>query len=95
MCPDSNGEDVVAELPSGRVHLQNEIKEVRLSSRLTSSPVCLVSDEHDLTPRMQKMLEQMGQAPPKIKPILEQYLAKEPEGEWAAETRVMLERLND
>jgi molecular chaperone HtpG len=54
-----------------RVHLQNEIKEVRLSSRLTSSPVCLVSDEHDLTPRMQKMLEQMGQAPPKIKPILE------------------------
>jgi len=54
-----------------RVHLQNEIKEVRLSSRLTSSPVCLVSDEHDLTPRMQKMLEQLGQAPPKIKPILE------------------------
>jgi molecular chaperone HtpG len=54
-----------------RVHLQNEVKEVRLSSRLTSSPVCLVSDEHDLTPRMQKMLEQLGQAPPKIKPILE------------------------
>ena len=54
-----------------RVHLQNEIKEVRLSSRLTSSPVCLVADEHDLTPRMQKMLEQLGQAPPKVKPILE------------------------
>jgi molecular chaperone HtpG len=54
-----------------RVHLQDEVKEVRLSSRLTSSPVCLVSDEHDLTPRMQKMLEQLGQAPPKIKPILE------------------------
>jgi molecular chaperone HtpG len=54
-----------------RVHLQNDVKEVRLSSRLTSSPVCLVSDEHDLTPRMQKMLEQLGQTPPKIKPILE------------------------
>ena len=54
-----------------RVQLQNEIKEVRLSSRLTSSPVCLVSDEHDLTPRMHKMLEQLGQKPPKIKPILE------------------------
>ncbi|HZJ65985.1 MAG TPA: molecular chaperone HtpG [Kofleriaceae bacterium] len=54
-----------------RVHLQEDVKEVRLSSRLTSSPVCLVSDEHDLTPRMQKMLEQLGQAPPKIKPILE------------------------
>ncbi len=54
-----------------RVQLQDEIKEVRLSSRLTSSPVCLVSDEHDLSPRMQKMLEQLGQKPPKIKPILE------------------------
>jgi molecular chaperone HtpG len=54
-----------------RVKLQDEIKEVRLSSRLTSSPVCLVADDHDLTPRMQKMLEQLGQKPPKIKPILE------------------------
>jgi len=54
-----------------RVQLQDEVKEVRLSSRLTSSPVCLVADEHDLTPRMQKMLEQLGQKPPKIKPILE------------------------
>ena len=54
-----------------RVHLQNDIKEARLSSRLTSSPVCLVSDDSDMTPRMQKMLEQMGQAVPKIKPILE------------------------
>jgi molecular chaperone HtpG len=54
-----------------RVQLQNEVKEVRLSSRLTASPVCLVSDEHDLTPRMQKILEQLGQKPPRIKPILE------------------------
>jgi molecular chaperone HtpG len=54
-----------------RVHLQNDIKEARLSSRLTSSPVCLVADEHDMTPRMQKMMEQMGQPVPKIKPILE------------------------
>jgi molecular chaperone HtpG len=54
-----------------RVQLQDEVKEVRLSSRLTSSPVCLVSDEHDLTPRMQKMLEQLGQKSPRIKPILE------------------------
>jgi molecular chaperone HtpG len=54
-----------------RVHLQDEVKEVRLSSRLTSSPVCLVGDEHDMTPRMQRMLEQMGQKPPKMKRILE------------------------
>jgi molecular chaperone HtpG len=54
-----------------RAHLQDEVKEVRLSSRLTSSPACLVADEHDLTPRMQRMLEQLGQAPPRAKPILE------------------------
>jgi molecular chaperone HtpG len=54
-----------------RVHLQDEVKEVRLSNRLTSSPVCLVADEHDLSPRVQKMLEQLGQEAPKTKRILE------------------------
>jgi molecular chaperone HtpG len=54
-----------------RVRLQEEVKEVRLSGRLTSSPVCLVTDEHDLSPRMQKLLEQLGQKPPKSKVILE------------------------
>ena len=54
-----------------RVHLQDDVKEVRLSSRLTSSPSCLVADEHDLTPRMQRLLEQMGQAAPPVKPVLE------------------------
>ncbi len=54
-----------------RVHVQDEIKEVRLSSRLTSSPACLVGDEHDMTPRMQRMLEQLGQKAPKVQRILE------------------------
>jgi molecular chaperone HtpG len=54
-----------------RVQLQEEIKEVRLSSRLTSSPVCLVGGEHDPTPRMQRLLEQLGQKAPKVKRILE------------------------
>jgi molecular chaperone HtpG len=58
-------------LTSFRVLLQDSVKEVRLSSRLTSSPACLVADEHDLTPRMQRLLEQLGQAPPPAKPILE------------------------
>ncbi|MGO9837748.1 MAG: molecular chaperone HtpG [Polyangiaceae bacterium] len=58
-------------LTSFRVYLQEEIKEVRLSSRLTSSPVCLVGDEHDMTPRMQRMLEQLGQKPQKVKRVLE------------------------
>ena len=54
-----------------RVALQDAVKEVRLSSRLTTSPACLVADEHDITPRMQKLLEQMGQAVPPTKPVLE------------------------
>ncbi len=54
-----------------RAAIQDEVKEVRLSSRLTSSPACLVADEHDLTPRMHKLLEQLGQAPPAVRPVLE------------------------
>ncbi len=54
-----------------RVLLDTEIKEVRLSNRLTSSPVVLVSDEDDMTPRMQKLMEQFGQKPEKVKRILE------------------------
>ncbi len=54
-----------------RVHLQDQVKEVRLSNRLTASLACLVSDDHDLNPRLQRMMEQLGQAVPKAKPILE------------------------
>jgi molecular chaperone HtpG len=54
-----------------RVHLQREIKEVRLSSRLTTSAACLVGDEHDMSPRVQRMLEQLGQQAPKVQRILE------------------------
>ena len=54
-----------------RVLLDDEIKEVRLSNRLTSSPVCLVNDDDDMTPRMQKLMEQFGQTTGKVRRILE------------------------
>ncbi|HEY0251025.1 MAG TPA: molecular chaperone HtpG, partial [Kofleriaceae bacterium] len=54
-----------------RAAIETEVKDVRLSSRLTSSPSCLVTDENDITPRMQRILEQMGQAAPQVKPVLE------------------------
>ncbi len=60
--------DLLAQI---RVSLQDEIKEVRLSNRLTTSAACLVADENDLSPRLQRMLEQMGQKPEKPKRILE------------------------
>ncbi len=51
--------------------LGEQVKEVRLSSRLTSSPACLVNDAHDMTPMMEKMYRAMGQSGPQIKRILE------------------------
>ncbi|MET7637379.1 molecular chaperone HtpG [Streptomyces sp. NPDC005438] len=51
--------------------LQEDIKEVRLSSRLTNSPACVVGDSHDVTPTLEKMYRAMGQEVPRIKRILE------------------------
>ncbi len=51
--------------------LSDEVKEVRLSSRLTTSPACIVGDTHDLSPTLEKMYRAMGQELPQIKRILE------------------------
>ncbi|MEQ3552410.1 molecular chaperone HtpG [Pseudonocardia nematodicida] len=51
--------------------LDDDVKEVRLSSRLTTSPAVLVGDEFDMTPTLEKMYRAMGQEPPKVKRILE------------------------
>lgn len=54
-----------------REQLKDDIKDVRLSGRLTDSPCCLVSDEGDLDPNMEKLLKAMGQEVPARKRILE------------------------
>ncbi|GAA4658025.1 molecular chaperone HtpG [Streptomyces youssoufiensis] len=51
--------------------LGEHVKEVRLSSRLTVSPACVVSDTHDVTPALQNMYRAMGQEVPTAKRILE------------------------
>ena len=52
--------------------LDDWIKEVRLSTRLTSSPVCLVADEFDMSPAMERMMRQAeGMDMPAQKRILE------------------------
>jgi molecular chaperone HtpG len=51
--------------------LEDNIKEVRLSSRLRSSPVCLVGDVSDMSPQMEDLMRASGQELPKIKRILE------------------------
>ncbi|QEV16622.1 molecular chaperone HtpG [Streptomyces alboniger] len=49
----------------------DDVKEVRLTTRLTSSPACLVSDTDGLTPALEKMYKAMGQDLPSVKRILE------------------------
>ncbi|GAB3141795.1 molecular chaperone HtpG [Micromonospora sonneratiae] len=51
--------------------LTEQVKEVRLSSRLTTSPACIVGDAHDMTPTLEKMYRAMGQEMPQVKRILE------------------------
>ncbi|MCP4445563.1 MAG: molecular chaperone HtpG [Myxococcales bacterium] len=51
--------------------LQDEIKEVRLSKRLTDSAACLITDSGDLSPQMEQIMRASGQAMPETKRILE------------------------
>ncbi|MFF2073301.1 molecular chaperone HtpG [Kitasatospora sp. NPDC058162] len=51
--------------------LAEHVKQVRLSTRLTTSAACLVGDAHDLTPTLEKMYRAMGQELPPVKRILE------------------------
>lgn len=51
--------------------ISEKVEDVRVTSRLTDSPACLVVGEHDMGAQMRKILEQAGQAVPASKPILE------------------------
>jgi molecular chaperone HtpG len=73
--------------------LSEHVKDVQLSSRLTDSAVCLVSDEGN-TQFMEQMYRQMGQEPPKTKRVMElnpnhplftrmQGLSRESQKDWS------------
>jgi molecular chaperone HtpG len=51
--------------------LGDRVKEVRVTHRLTDSPACLVSDEHDMSGNLARILKAAGQTAPDMKPILE------------------------
>ena len=52
--------------------LGDKVKDVKVSSRLSDSPSCIVADENDPTAQMQEIMKSMGQTGmPEIKPILE------------------------
>jgi len=51
--------------------LKDEVKEVKISHRLTDSPVCLVADAQDMSGHLQRIMREMGQDVPMVKPVLE------------------------
>ena len=51
--------------------LSNQVKEVKVSSRLSESPSCLVADENELGGNMERIMKSLGQDIPDTKPILE------------------------
>jgi molecular chaperone HtpG len=51
--------------------LGDKVKDVRVTYRLTDSPSCLVSDQHDPSGNLARLLKAAGQKAPDVKPILE------------------------
>jgi molecular chaperone HtpG len=51
--------------------LDEHVKEVRLSTRLTNSPVCLVGSDFDYSPQLERLLRQGNLDMPKQKRIME------------------------
>jgi len=51
--------------------LNEQVKEVRLSHRLTDSPACLVRDQNALGPQMERLLKAAGQSVTENKVIME------------------------
>jgi len=51
--------------------LGEKVKDVRTTTRLTSSPACLVVDEYGIDPGLERLLKAAGQTVPASKPIME------------------------
>jgi molecular chaperone HtpG len=51
--------------------LDEKVKDVRITDRLTTSPACLVADDNDMGRHLEQILAASGQSMPGSKPILE------------------------
>ena len=61
-------EDIVKKMEAA---LGDSVSDVRITHRLTSSPACLVTGEHDMSANLERILKSAGQAVPGSKPIFE------------------------
>ncbi len=64
----SEFDDVIKQV---KTVLGDQVKEVRLSHRLTSSPACLVVDDQEMGSQLQRLLKAAGQDVQEVKPIFE------------------------
>lgn len=51
--------------------LGDRVKDVRVTSRLTASPACLVADEHEMGAHLERILKAAGQEVQRSRPVLE------------------------
>jgi molecular chaperone HtpG len=66
---DQSADDKLLERVKGL--LEVKVEEVKSTSRLTTSPACLVVGQDDMGEQMRKIMQAAGQAVPETKPILE------------------------
>ncbi|WP_300497423.1 molecular chaperone HtpG [uncultured Methylophaga sp.] len=65
---EKNFEDLVERV---KKTLDEKVKDVRITHRLTDSPACLVADHYDMSGNLERMLKAVGQQVSASKPILE------------------------
>ncbi|WP_430010032.1 molecular chaperone HtpG [Methylophaga lonarensis] len=65
---EKNFEDLVERVKKS---LDDKVKDVRITHRLTDSPACLVADNYDMSANLERMLKAAGQQVSGSKPILE------------------------
>jgi molecular chaperone HtpG len=68
---EETAKDYAELLAKMKAALGEQVKDVRITDRLTDSPSCLVSDEGDISGNLERLLKQAGQPAPERKPILE------------------------
>lgn len=64
-------ENFAAMLKQVKEILGEQVKEVRLTNRLTDSPACIIADDQDMGLEMQRILQAAGQSVNPVKPIFE------------------------
>ena len=69
--PNKPGDDFTSLVEKIKTVLGDQIKDVRVSQRLTTSPSCLVADAHDMGAHLERILRSSGQQAPSAKPVLE------------------------